>query len=464
MIEHPSGASVIDKASLEGFAAQLRGPLIQPGNATYEEARRVFNGMIDRYPRLIARCVDVADVIAAVHFAREQGLTLSVRGGGHNVAGFAVNDGGLVVDLSSMKDIQVDLVQRTARAQPGLALGELDRATQAHGSAVPLGIVSMTGIAGLTLGGGLGWLNGKHGFTCDNLLAAEVVTADGRLLTASPAEHADLFWGLRGGGGNFGVVTSFTYQLHPVGLVLAGGVTYPATKAREALRFYHEFASACPDELSTMASVGADPDGRPVVGVAVCYCGTVAAGERVVRPLRAFGPPVTDDIRPTAYCALQSRSDAGFPLGRQHYWKGGRLTCLGDEAIEMLLAFLAQDPPPPYGIGLQQVHGAASRVDPAATAFPHRGRWYDFLLLAQWADPAASARNIQRTRACFTAMQPLLERGVYVNNLGTLENYRVRAAYGDNYDRLVALKNVYDPTNLFHMNQNIEPSTLGPPA
>jgi FAD/FMN-containing dehydrogenase len=457
MIDHSAGAPVIGEAALQGFAARLHGSLIQPGDAPYAEVRKIFNGMIDRYPRLIARCVDVADVIAAVTFAREQGLTLSVRGGGHNVAGFAVNDGGLIVDLSPMKGIHVNPERRTAEAQPGLTLGELDRATQEYGWAVPLGVVSMTGISGLTLGGGIGWLNGKHGLSCDNLLAADVVAADGRLLRASAAEHADLLWGLRGGGGNFGVVTSFTYQLHPVGLVLGGGVMYPAARAREALRFYHEFAGSSPDELSTVASVGTGPDGRPVVGVAVCYCGPITAGERAVQPLRAFGPPITDDIRPMPYCALQSRSDAAFPPGRQHYWKGGHLAHLGDEAIETLLEFMAQCPP--YGVGLQQVHGAASRVDPAATAFPHRGQGYDFLLLAQWDDPAASARNIQQTREFFAAMQPFLERGVYVNNLGAQEDDRVRAAYAANYERLVALKHAYDPTNLFHMNQNIKPST-----
>jgi hypothetical protein len=245
-----------------------------------------------------------------------------------------------------------------------------------------------------------------------------------------------------------------------VGPVLGGGVTYPAAKASEALRFYHEFANTCPNELTTTASVGAGPDGRPVVGVAVCYCGAIATGEQVVGPLRAFGPPVADDIQPMPYCALQRRFDAAFPLGRQHYWKGGRLARLGDEAIETLLDFVAQDPPPPYGVGLQQVHGAASRVDPAASAFPHRGRGYDFLLLAQWDDPAASARNVQRTRTFFAALEPFLEGGVYVNNLGAQEDDRVRAAYSANYDRLVALKSVYDPANLFHMNQNIRPSTV----
>jgi FAD/FMN-containing dehydrogenase len=459
-IERDIEAATLDRMALREFTAQLRGKVFRPGDAAYDTARQVFNAMIDKYPALIVRCADAADVGRAVTFAREHGFTVSVRGGGHNVAGFAVNDGGLVIDLSSMKDVRVVPARRTTVAQPGLTLGELDSATQAYGWAVPLGIISMTGIAGLTLGGGLGWLNGRHGLACDNVLAAEVVTADGRLLTASPTEHADLFWGLRGGGGNFGVVTSFTYQLHHVAAVLGGGVTYPAAKAREALRFYHDFASSCPDELSTMASVGAGPDGCPVVSVAVCYCGTLTAGEQVVRPLRAFGPPTTDDIRPMAYSALQSQFDAGFPLGRQHYWKAGRLARLDDEAIETLLDVVTQNPPPPYGIGLQQVHGAASRVDPAATAFPHRGQWYDALVLAQWADPAESARNIERTQACFAALQPFLDGGVYVNNLGTEENDRVRAAYGANYDRLVGLKNAYDPTNLFHMNQNIKPTTL----
>ncbi len=459
-IERRTDTATLDEMALREFTAHIRGESIRPDDAGYDAARRVFNAMIDKYPALIVRCADVADVMRAVMFARERGLTISVRGGGHNVAGFAVNDGGLVIDLSLMKGIRVDPARRTATAQPGLTLSELDRATQAHGLAVPLGIISMTGVAGLTLGGGIGWLNGKHGLACDNLLRAEVVTADGRLLTASPTEHADLFWGLRGGGGNFGVVTSFTYQLHPVGPVLGGGVTYPAAQAREALCFYHEFASTCPDELSTLASVSADEDGRPVVGVAVCYCGSIAEGEQAARPLRAFGPPVTDDVRPMAYCALQSQLDVGFPRGRLHYWKGGRLAHLGDAAIAMLLDAVAQDPPPPYGISLQQVHGAASRVDPAATAFPHRGQWYDFLILAQWADPVASEEIVQRTRALFAAMQPFLERGVYVNNLGTEEDERVRAAYGANYERLMAVKNAYDPTNLFHLNQNVKPRML----
>jgi hypothetical protein len=459
-IEQRAQNAAFDEVAVRAFTAHLRGEVIRPGDVAYDGARRVFNAMIDKYPALIVRCADAADVGKAVRFAREQGLAVSVRGGGHNVAGFAVNDGGLVIDLMSMKGIRVDPTEYTAVAQSGLTLGELDRATQAFGLAVPLGIVSPTGIAGLSLGGGIGWLNGKHGLACDNVLAAEVMTADGRTLMASATEHADLLWGLRGGGGNFGVVTSFTYRLHPVGLVLGGSVTYPAAQAREALRFYHNFAGACPDELSTMASVATGPEGRPVVSVAVCYCGSIAEGERAIRPLRTFGPPVADEIRPMPYSMLQSQFDAGFPRGRRHYWKGGRLGRLDAVAIETMLDAVAQDPPPPYSIGLQQVHGVASRVDPAATAFPHRGSWYDLLILAQWADPEASDVNVQRTRAAFAALQPFLEGGVYVNNLGIEGGDRVRAAFGANYERLVTVKNTYDPTNLFHMNQNIKPGTL----
>jgi FAD/FMN-containing dehydrogenase len=316
----------------------------------------------------------------------------------------------------------------------------------------------MTGIAGLTLGGGVGWLNGKHGLACDNLLSADVVTADGRLLTVSDEEHADLFWAIRGGSGNFGVVTSFTYRLHEVGPVLAGGVAYPFERAREALWLYHEFANACPDELTTVGSLWTGEDGSPGVSVGVCYCGDLREGERVVRPLLEFGPPLGGEIQPMAYCALQSGNDAGFPFGRQHYWKSAWLTDLSDGAIEVMLQFLAAKPSAATGVGLQQVHGAAARVDPAATAFPHRGgNMYDFLILSQWEDPADSEANIGWTRAFFEAMEPFLERGVYVNDLGEEGEDRVRAAYGANYDRLAALKQRYDPTNLFRVNQNVTP-------
>jgi len=449
----------LEEAAVQEFAANLRGELLRPEDDGYDAARAVFNGMIDRHPALIARCAGVADVIQGVNFARTHNLGLSVRGGGHSVAGNAVCDGGVMLDLSSMKGMRVDPVRQTAQAQAGLTLGEFDLETQEFGLATTLGVVSMTGIAGLTLGGGLGWLNGKYGLACDNLISADVVTADGRLLTASAEENEDLFWGIRGGSGNFGVVTSFEYQLHPVGPVLAGGLVYPMAKAGEVLRFYYEFASKGPDELSTVASLGISPDGSPVVSVTVCYCGAIEEGEQVLRPLREFASPLEDGIQPMAYRTLQSAPDAGFPFGRQHYWKSSYLNHLSNQAIDVMVGFVGEMPSPISGVGLQQMHGAASRVAPAATAFPHRDEHYDFLILSQWADSADSAKNIEWTRAFFDAMQPFFERGVYVNNLGEEGEDRVQAAYGANYDRLLALKNKYDPTNLFRFNQNIKPTT-----
>jgi FAD/FMN-containing dehydrogenase len=448
----------LEQVAVQELAANLRGELLRQEDDGYDTTRAVFNGMIDKRPAMIVRCVGTSDVIQGVNFARTHDLLVSVRGGGHSVAGNAVSDGGLMLDLSPMKGIRVDPVRRTAQAQGGLTLGEFDHETQAFGLATTLGVVSVTGISGLTLGGGLGWLNGKHGLACDNLLSADVVTADGRLLTASDEENEDLFWGIRGGGGNFGVVTLFEYQLHPVGPVLGGGLRYPAAQARDFLRFYDEFASTCPDELSTAASLGQAPDGSVVVGVAVCYCGPIETGERVLHPLRTFGSPLEDNIQPMSYRALQRAPDAGFPLGRQHYWKSSWLKHLSDEAIEVMIRFVAEMPSPISGVGLQQMHGAASRVDPAATAFPHRDEHYDFLILSQWADQTDSEENMRWTRRLFEEMEPFFETGVYVNNLGEEGEERVREAYGENYERLVALKDKYDPTNLFRLNQNIKPT------
>lgn len=454
-IEQPSPRGV------RRLASGLQGQLMRPGDSGYEPARRVFNAMIDRHPALIVRCADAGDVARCVEFARTHDLPLSVKGGGHSVAGNAVCEGGVMLDLSGMKDISVDASSQLAVAQPGLTLGEFDRATQAHGLATTLGVVSVTGIAGLTLGGGLGWLNGKYGLACDNLLAADVVSADAQFLKASAHENEDLFWGLRGGGGNFGVVTSFKYRLHPVGTVLAGGMRFPPERTREALAFYHEFASASPDELSLAGSLVRDEDGRPVFSVAVCYCGCLEDGERVLAPLRSFGAPVEDDIGPMDYCTLQSQADAGYPSGRQHYWKAGFLRDLPGDAIEVLLECVAEMPSPFSGIGLQQMGGAASRVDPQATAFAHRARQYDLLILSQWPDPADMSRNVAWTRACFAAIEPFLVNAVYANNLGDEGQDRVRAAYGANYDRLVALKSRRDPTNLFSVNQNVRPAAVG---
>jgi FAD/FMN-containing dehydrogenase len=461
--------STLGEATIRAFRTGFRGAVLSPDDSAYEEARRVFNAMIDRRPALIARPADAEDVRRAVLFARERDLPLSVKGGGHNVAGSAVCDGGLMLDLSGMKKVVVDPLRRITMAQPGVVLGELDRATQAFSLATPLGTVTVTGIAGLTLGGGIGWLNGKHGLPCDNLIAADVVTADGSLLHASESTNADLLWAIRGGSGNFGVVTSFVYQLHPVGPVLNGSLVFSPDQTREALHAYHAFAQSCPDELSTLGNLATGEDGRTVLSITYCWSGPLDEGERVVCPLRTFGLPTEDLIETVEYCAMQQVIDERFPPGRQHYWKSNMLANVSDAAIDVLLHYAAERPSPAFvhsasgqsrsSIALQQVHGAAARVDPAATAFPHRRNEYDFLILSQWTDPADAERHMAWTREFFTAMRPFTERAVYVNGLGVEGEERVREAYGANYARLATLKAKYDPTNLFRANQNIRPSS-----
>jgi hypothetical protein len=436
----------------------LRGQVICPGDHGYDAARAVFNGMINRRPLAVVRPADASDVVRCIEFTRRHNLPLSVRGGGHSVAGHAVRDGAIMLDLSGMKAVQVEPKTRTVQAEPGLTLGEFDRATQPFGLATPLGVVSVTGIAGLTLGGGLGWLNGCYGLACDNLISADVVTADGQLLRASPQQNTDLFWGIRGGGGNFGVVTSFEYQLHPVDGVLAGALSYPLSTAPQILRFYDDYVKAAPDELSTAISLALTATGEPTVSIVVCYCGPTDEGERLLHPLRTFRSPEDDSIQPRPYTALQSARDQGFPSGRLHYWKSGWLRHLSDSAIETLMQFIPQMPSSASGVGLQQMHGVASRIAPSATAFPHRAEQYDFLILSQWSDATDSDRNIEWTNALFQAMQPHLEKSVYVNNLGDEGPGRVKAAYGQNYPRLAALKRTYDPDDLFRANQNIDPS------
>jgi FAD/FMN-containing dehydrogenase len=453
--EQPDGVA---SSTLDGLAEDLRGRLVRPDDPDYDTTRAVFNGLIDRRPVAVVVCAGPSDVARGITFAREHDLVLSVRGGGHSVAGNAVCDGGIMLDLSEMKGIQVDPQNRTARAEPGLTLGELDHETQAWGLATPLGVVSMTGIAGLTLGGGLGWLNGAYGLACDNLLSADVVTADGRLVTASAEANEDLYWGIRGGGGNFGVVTSFEYRVHPVSTVLAGGLTYPLADAPGVLRFYDDFVAAAPDELSTHVSLAVGASGQLVVTITVCYCGPVDAGEQVLRPLRTFGQCIVDTIGPMPYQTLQAAGDPGFPFGELHFWKSGFLRHLSDEAIQTMMPFVEQMPSPATGVGLQHMHGVASRVHPSATAFAHRAAQWDFLILSQWPDPADTARNVEWTREFFATMHPHLEDAVYVNNLGDEGDNRVHAAYGANYERLAALKAKYDPTNVFRMNHNIQPA------
>lgn len=447
----------IDPAAIAALNQHLHGQLLFPGDEEYDTSRRVFNAMIDKRPAVIVRPADAEDVRRAVMFAREQGLPISVKGGGHNVAGNAVSVGGVTIDSASLKGIKVDPDRRVAVADAGLLLSDLDQATQAHGLSTPVGVVSVTGIAGLTLGGGVGWLNGKYGLACDNLIGAEIVTADGDLLSVSDDEHADLMWGLRGGSGNFGIVTSFTYRLHPVGPILAGDIAFPPDRAREAFRAYHEFAASCPDELSMTAGPGIDGEGRPTFGTTVCWCGPHDEGERALRPLRALGP-TTDTVKSTDFCALQSAKDGGYPRGRLHYWKSSYLTDLTDDLMDVLYHFAATKPSPATGIGMQQLHGAAARVAPTATAFPHRRIQHELLMLSQWSDPADSERNIAWTRAFFEAVKPYAARGVYVNDLGDEGEDRVREAFGANYERLASLKAKYDPTNLFQSTQNIKPA------
>ena len=454
--------TALDEATVGAFQTSLRGQLLSPSDAAYEETRRVHNGMIDKRPALIARCLGVADIIDAVNFARQNGLEIAVRGGGHNVAGTAVCDDGLMIDLSLMKGIYVDPKARTARAQGGVTWGQFNRETQLHGLATTGGFISTTGIAGLTLGGGLGWLMSKHGLAIDNLISAEMVTANGDVLRASKDENADLFWALRGGGGNFGVVSSFEYQLHPLGpAVVSGLIAYPIDNAGEVLRFFREFTASLPDELGAVAGLLYAPDGSgtPIAAIAVCHCGSLEEGEAAVRPLKEFGSPAMDVIGPTSYEETSMMLDAGFPRGALNYWKSNFLNELSDAAIETMADQFSTCPSPMTSLFLEHFHGTATRVGATDTAFPHRRPGYNFLVLSEWLDPAESDQNIAWTREMYAAMQPYLASGRYVNYIGEEEGEDpVRAAYGPNYERLAQLKNKYDPNNLFHMNQNIKPT------
>jgi len=440
---------------LDSLRTMFRGVVIGPDDPGYDIARRVHNGMIDKWPAVIARCTGVADVLAALQFGIEQSLPIAVRGGGHNVAGMAVCDDGIVVDLAPMKGIRVDPARRIAQAQAGCTWAEFDRETQAFGLATTGGAVSTTGIAGLTLGGGIGWL--KYGLTCDNLLSADVVTANGGFLTASASENADLFWGLRGGGGNFGIVTSFEYRLHPVGPVLAGPVVHPFTAAREVARFYREYASSAPDEVFTELAFGAMPDGQRAVFLFVVYEGPLEQGEKLLRPVREFGTPLEDMIEPMSYCAVQQAYDADFPFGLLNYWKSSNLRELTDDAIDTLVSFLDAAPSPRPMVIIDQFGGAVARVPADATAFGHRDAAYDLIIAAVWSEPGEQDAHIAWARSFWDAMRPHSTEDVYVNYLSDEGDERVRAAYGHHYQRLVELKRTYDPENIFRHNQNIKP-------
>ena len=453
-------AASVDRESIADLSARFSGVLLLPGDAGYEMARRIHNGLIDRRPALIARCLGTADIVDAVNFARSRGLEVAVRGGGHNVAGKAVCDGGLMVDLSLMKGIHVDPERRTARAQGAVTWREFNRATQLHGLATTGGTVSTTGIAGLTLGGGLGWLMGKHGLALDNLRSAEVVTASGEIMQASEKENADLFWALCGAGANFGVVSWFEYRLHTVGQVWSGLVAYPIGRAGEVWRFFREITAALPDEMTVFAGLLPAPDGSGdhIAAIMVCHSGALAEGEAAVRPIKRFGSPALDIIQPTSYEATNMLLDAGFPAGALNYWKSSFLTELSDAAIDTMNGQFAACPSPMSGLLVEHIHGAATRVGATETAFPHRREGYNLLIVAEWQDPQDTARNIAWARDAYGAMEPYCARARYVNYLDKDEaSDAVRAAYGPNHDRLRALKTKYDPTNLFRLNQNIPP-------
>jgi FAD/FMN-containing dehydrogenase len=450
---------MLSQTGLKTFRESLRGASFCPGDPGYDAARAIPNAMISRRPAVIARCAGAADVVSSVRFAREHDVLVSIRGGGHSVAGKSVCDGGLMIDLSAMKGIRVDATNRTARAEPGLTLGEFDRETQAFGLATPLGVVSKTGISGLTLGGGYGHLHGKYGLALDNVLSLDAVLADGRVVTATATENPDLYWGLRGSGGNLGVVTSLLYRVHEVGPVLGGGVFFPIPQMRDVLRFIREFATKIPDELAIQGIALTHPEAGPVFGVAVCYCGPMSAGEKAVQPLRSLGKPMADVIGPMPLVQLQGMFDPFFPPGRHTYVKSSFVRDLTDAAIDVLAEFAANRPSPlVFAPGIEHWHGAVTRVGATDTAFPHRTQGYNFMAWSTWTDAADTESHVRWTRQFWDAMKPHLAPGSYVNYLSEDDDGAARVAFGPNYDRLLALKNTYDPTNLFRMNHNVRPT------
>jgi FAD/FMN-containing dehydrogenase len=446
-------------ADIEGPRRVLRGPLILTTHESYENARRVWNGNIDRRPALIVRCAGAADAQQAVNFARAHSLLVSVRGGGHSAPGHGTNDGGMVIDTSTMKGIRVDPDARTARAESGVLWRELDHETQAFGLATTGGTVSNTGIAGLTLGGGLGWLMGKHGVTVDNLISADVVTADGQFRKASAKDNPDLFWALRGGGGNFGVVTSFEYRLHPVIQVLGGMVLYPLVQARDMLRFYRDFCGTLPDEAEAYAGLLTSPDGMPVSASILGYNGRITDGETVLAPARRFGKPIADLVAPMPYRARQSMLDEpNATHGLHRYWRSAFTERISDDLIDALVDGASRFSSPLSALLFFYLHGAGTRVPPTETAFAARRAQWDFDAIGQWTQATESAQHIAWVRALWNQVEPQLQGSAYVNHLAADDRpEKVRASFGENYGRLRQLKAAYDPTNLFRLNANITP-------
>jgi FAD/FMN-containing dehydrogenase len=470
MAAEPVTEPTVDAEALEAFVAGVRGAVLRPGDQGYDEARTIWNGLIDRRPALIVRCTGAADVVDAVNFAREQNLLLSVKGGGHNVAGNAVNDGGLVVDLSQMSGVHVDPSTQTVRAEGGATWGDCDRETQLFGLAVPGGVVSTTGIAGLTLHGGVGHLRRKYGLSIDSLLSVGIVTADGKLRRASAKENEDLFWAVRGAGSNFGVVTSFEFQAHPVGpMVMVGAVFYPLEDVKALMPAWSDYVTRAPDELSSLAicwSIPSEPPfppelhGTPVFVVAAVYSGSVEDGEPVVQPLRELAEPVADLSGPWPWLGLQSGFDAMFPAGQFRYWKSRALSELTEAAIDDIADFASRRPSPLTDIVVWHHGGAMSRVGETETAYGGRDAVFLVTGEASWSDSARNDDGIAWGREFWDAMGRHSTGGLYLNfaGLGEEKEALVRAGYGANYDRLAELKAEYDPANLFRMNLNIPPA------
>ncbi len=458
-VSRTGGAITLPASDLASLRAQLRGGLLLASDAGYDAARRIWNGAFDRKPALIAHCAGAADVRAAIEFARAHDLLVSVRGGGHSISGQSVCEGGLMISLAGMRGIRIDPEARVARVEPGVLLGEFDREAQAFGLVTPAGTVSHTGVAGLTLGGGFGRLARRYGLACDNLLSADLVAADGRLVRASATENADLFWALRGGGGNFGVVTSFEFRLHRSPPVLLGGpVIFPLAQARDVLRAYSDFAGDATDDMYADAALTTLPDGQKVIVIDTCYAGAIDAGEKAFAPIRKFGKPMVDAIAPTPYVTLQTSSDKVLAVGRHYYLKAGFLRTIdapfGDSLVEEFASL-----PPAVIVIFADAGGAISRVDPTATAFWHRPARWNIVTATVWDNPADTESNMAAGRRAYAIAEPHV-KGFYVNdvNLAEQSQAKIDSNYGGNLARLAKVKTKYDPANLFHLNANVMPA------
>jgi FAD/FMN-containing dehydrogenase len=460
--------TILGEGTVQELRESVRGDVIAADDPSYDHARAVWNAMVDKRPALVVRAAGVADVLAAVQFARSQDLELAVRGGGHSLPGFSTTDGGIVLDLGRMQGVRVDPIRQRAVVEGGATWHDLDHETQAFGLAVTGGLVSSTGVAGFTLGGGIGWLMRRHGLACDNLVGADVVTADGRFVHASADENPDLFWGLRGGGGNFGVVTSFEFQLHRVGpTILAGPIFYPGDQAAEVLRRFWDYASTLPDEMTTLASLASAPPlpflpvevhGKPIVIIVGVYPGSPDDGMDLAAPLRTLGTPIADLLGPTPYATMQSLLDPLWTAGARNFFKSGYLAELPDQAVETITRFQLRAPSPTNEIHLEQFGGAVTHVADDATAFGSRSAPWVVNVIARWADASSDDAEITWARDLYAALEPFLASGTYVNFLSAGDG-RVREAYGpEKYERLARLKEIWDPTNLFRLNQNIQPA------